>query len=274
MALRPPTNTELEALAAQASAAPSGTWRKQEGGGLEWLRLTVRGISGHSAGRYRSVHAGGQGTAVSAFDKGVKLVNAVAELERMWAVRKVSPFLPAGITTINVGAMTAGTGGGTNGIPNVMTSVSSLPDYCAIDLSLKFLPTESTAEVRAEFETYIHHVCQQDDWLRHNPPTIEWGLHGVSFPPAMTPSGHPGIQILAQAVRAIGLEPQVSGFAGVSDIAWFAEAGIPVVICGPGRGFNVHGVDERMMIDSYVEGVKALTVFTIAWCGTDWTVQS
>ncbi|HEU0163925.1 MAG TPA: M20/M25/M40 family metallo-hydrolase, partial [Thermomicrobiales bacterium] len=29
-------------------------------GGLEWLRVTVTGISGHSAWRYKSVHAGGQ----------------------------------------------------------------------------------------------------------------------------------------------------------------------------------------------------------------------
>ncbi len=243
-------------------------------GGLEWLRITVRGVSGHSAGRYRSVHAGGQGRAVSAFDKAVKIVNAVADLERMWAVRKVSPYLPAGITTINVGAMMAGTGGGKNGIPNVMTSVSSLPDYCAIDLSLKFLPTETSAQVRAEFETYIHHVCQLDDWLREHPPTIEWGLHGVSFPPAMTPADHPGIMLLSESAQAIGLKPSVGGFAAVSDIAWFAEAGIPVVICGPAMGANAHGVDERISIDSFIEGVIAMTLFTIQWCGSDWKAAS
>src|SRR5262245_20412969 len=37
-------------------------------GGLEWLRVVVRGRSGHSANRYRTVHAGGQGTAVNAIE--------------------------------------------------------------------------------------------------------------------------------------------------------------------------------------------------------------
>ena len=38
-------------------------------GGLEWVRVVVRGRTGHSAVRYRSVHAGGRGEAVSAIEK-------------------------------------------------------------------------------------------------------------------------------------------------------------------------------------------------------------
>lgn len=238
-------------------------------GGLEWLRVTVTGVSGHSAFRYRSVHAGGRGTAVSALDKGVKILNAVAELERMWAVRKVHPLLPAGITTINTGAIAAGSGGGANGLPNVMTSVSSLPDYCAIDLSLKYLPSERTEDVRREFETYLHHVCQADEWLREHPPTVEWGLHGVSFPPADTPADHPAIVTLAATLRGLGVEPALRGFEAVSDIAWYGEAGIPSALCGPGEGGGAHGLDEHVTIDSLVTATKAIALFMMAWCGVE-----
>jgi hypothetical protein len=44
MAQRPPTHSELEDLAAHASAAPTGTWRKQDGGGLD--HFTLRAGSG------------------------------------------------------------------------------------------------------------------------------------------------------------------------------------------------------------------------------------
>ena len=44
MAQRPPTHSELEDLAARAAAAPSGTWRKQEGGALD--HFTLRGAAG------------------------------------------------------------------------------------------------------------------------------------------------------------------------------------------------------------------------------------
>ncbi len=238
-------------------------------GGLEWLRMTVTGISGHSAFRFKSVHAGGQGTAVSALDKGVKLINAVAELERMWANRKVHSLLPAGITTINVGAIAAGSGGGSNGMPNVMTSVSSLPDYCAIDLSLKYLPSENAADVRVEFETFIHHVCQTDDWLRDHPPTIEWGLHGVSFPPANTPADHPALEILRGSLHEVGATPMTLGFEAVSDIAWFGEVGIPSALCGPGEGGGAHGLDEHVSISSLMQSTKAFALFMMAWCGHD-----
>ncbi|MGC4190216.1 MAG: ArgE/DapE family deacylase [Thermomicrobiales bacterium] len=236
-------------------------------GGLEWLRVTVTGISGHSAARYLSVHAGGQGHAVSAFDKGVKIVNAVAELERMWGNRKAHPMMPKGITTINVGAMTAGSGGGENGMPTIMTSVSALPDYCAIDLSLKYLPDERTEDVKAEFETYLHHICQADWWLKDHPPTIEWGLHGVSFPPCHVPGDHPGVALLSETVRQMGHAPELRSATGVGDIAWYAEAGIPAVFFGPAEVFNAHGSDEHIEIASLVEGVKAIARFTLAWCG-------
>jgi acetylornithine deacetylase len=236
-------------------------------GGLEWLRVTVTGVSGHSAERYRSVHAGGQGRAVNALEKGVKILTAVQELERAWANRKVHPLLPPGITTINPGVMAAGSGGGANGVPNVMTAVSTMPDYCSLELSLKYLPDERMEDVRAEFETYIHRVAQTDDWLREHPPTIEWGLRGVAFPPANTPTDHPGVQAIAAGLAELGRPVHTDGFVAVSDLAWFAEAGIPAVIFGPGLGLGAHTSDERIEIDALVEGTKALALSMMAWCG-------
>ena len=39
MAQRPPTHSELQDLEARAEAAPSGSWRRQEGGGLDHFAL-------------------------------------------------------------------------------------------------------------------------------------------------------------------------------------------------------------------------------------------
>jgi acetylornithine deacetylase len=228
--------------------------------------MTIVFNSGHSSGRYASVHAGGRGTAVNAIEKGMKILAAVGELERAWAVRKYHPLLPAGITTINPGIIAGGSGGGRDGMPNVMTSVSTMADYCSLELSLKYLPTEKTDDVRREFEEYIHRVAQTDEWLREHPPTIEWGLRGVSFPPAQTSADHPAIQTLLGAVAAGGRTPNVTGFTAVSDIAWFGEAGIPSAICGPGGG-NFHGVDEYLGIQDLVDGTKMMALMILAWCG-------
>jgi acetylornithine deacetylase len=249
-----------------AEPTPEKTIQPVEGG-LEWLRVTIVGKSGHSAIRYRSVHAGGRGEAVNALEKGMKVLSAVNDLERAWAVRKVHPLLPFGITTINPGNMAAGSGGGKDGLPNVMTAVSTLPDYCSLELSLKYLPSERTADVRAEFEEFIHRVAQTDEWLREHPPTIEWGLRGVAFPPADTSPDHPAVQALASCVEAVSGSVKMDGCVGVTDMAWFGEAGIPAAIYGPGSFSGVHGVDEFIEVDPLVEGTKVFALMILSWCG-------
>jgi acetylornithine deacetylase/succinyl-diaminopimelate desuccinylase family protein len=236
-------------------------------GGLEWLRVTVLGQSGHSAWRYRSVHAGGEGVAVNALEKGAKILAAVQDLERQWAVRKVHPLMPAGITTINPGVMAAGSGGGQDGMPNVMTAVSTFPDYCSLELSLKYLPSERREDVRAEFEEFIARVARTDDWLREHPPAIEWGIRGVSFPPVNTPTDHPGVMALEEAVRSRLGAVEMRGFVAVSDIAWFAEAGVPAVLFGPGSGLGAHGSDERLELDQLVDAAAILALAIVGWCG-------
>jgi acetylornithine deacetylase len=238
-------------------------------GGLEWLRVVVRGRSGHSAYRYRSVHAGGQGVAVNAIEKTAKILAAVQDLERHWAVHKRHPLLPAGITTINPGVMIGGTGGGQNGVPNVLTAVSTFPDYCALELSLKYLPGEETASVRAEFEDHIARVAAADPWLREHPPEIEWGIRGVSFPPVETPADHPFLAVLGDAATlATGSPAVLEGMVAVTDLAWLGGAGIPGAIFGPGSlAGNAHGDDENIAVADLTRGTFALALAIAGWCG-------
>jgi acetylornithine deacetylase/succinyl-diaminopimelate desuccinylase family protein len=236
-------------------------------GGLEWVRVVVRGRTGHSAIRYRSVHAGGRGEAVSAIEKAVKLLAAVAELERHWAVHKVHPLMPRGITTINPGVIAGGSGGGTDGMPNGMVAYSNFSDYCALGLSLKYLPDERADDVKAEFEQYIARVAAADPWLREHPPEIEWGVAGVSFPPSEVPSDHPLVTALGGAFRAVAGEPRLAGFEAVSDLAWLAEAGIPAVLYGPGDFAQAHSSAEYVGVDELVEVTTVVALALCEWCG-------
>jgi acetylornithine deacetylase len=236
-------------------------------GGLEWLRVVVRGRSGHSALRYRSVHAGGHGTAVNAIEKTAKILAAVLELERYWAIHKEHPLLPRGITTINPGVIMGGTGGGKDGQPAVVTSVSTFPDYCSLELSLKYLPTETRQDVVAEFEDYIARVANADPWLREHPPEIEWGIRGVSFPPASTEQDHPFIQSLATSLEGAGEPVRQAGFVAVSDLAWIAAAGMPCALLGPGDAQYAHSANEHIAVRDLVRGTKVLALALLNWCG-------
>jgi hypothetical protein len=81
MANRPPTNAELDDLAARAEAAPGGTWRKQEGGGLE--HFTLRGPAG--TGELHLFAPEDQGAAVGRLLEAARadLPRLVAEVRRL-----------------------------------------------------------------------------------------------------------------------------------------------------------------------------------------------
>ena len=236
-------------------------------GGLEWLRVVVRGQTGHSAARYRSIHAGGRGSAVSAIEKALKLLAAIGELERHWGNTKVHPLMPRGITTINPGVIAGGSGGGHDGIPNGMLAYSNFSDYCALGLSLKYLPHERGADVRAEFEQFVDRFAQTDPWLREHPPEIEWGIAGVSFPPSEVASDHPLVETCAEAFRALVGEPRLGGFEAVSDLAWLAEAGIPAVLYGPGDFAQAHSSAEHVDVGELVDVCAVVALAAASWCG-------
>jgi acetylornithine deacetylase/succinyl-diaminopimelate desuccinylase family protein len=237
-------------------------------GGLEWVRVTIRGRGGHSALRYRSVHAGGRGEAVSAIEKAAKLLAAVQELERHWGNRKVHPLMPKGITTINPGVIAGGSGGGEDGLPRTMQAYSNMADYCALGLSMKYLPDEDGATVRREFEEHVERVCAADPWLREHPPQIEWGIAGVSFPPAETPLDHPFAQTIGGAFEALHGAPRWTGFEAVTDLAWLAAAGIPGVIYGPGDARHAHGSNEHVRVDDILAATEVIALTIAEWCGT------
>jgi acetylornithine deacetylase len=225
-------------------------------GGLEWLTVTVTGQAGHSALRYRSVHAGGRGTAVNAIEKTAKLLSAVQELERQWANRKVHPLLPAGITTINPGSINGGT-----------QALSTMVDRCVLGLSLKYLPDERADDVKREFEDFVAAVARTDEWLRDHPPEIEWGVSGVSFPPSELPLDHPFAQAAATAYRDVAGEPRWAGFEAVSDLAWLAEAGVPGLLYGPGDAAQAHTTAEYLDIDDLLTATKVVELAVVEWCG-------
>ena len=238
-------------------------------GGLEWLQVIVTGRTGHSAVRYRSVHAGGRGTAVSAVEKAAKLLAAVQELERHWGNTKVHPFLPRGITTINPGIIAGGLGRGADGMPALMTAYSNFADHCVLGLSLKYLPGERAEDVKAEFADYVERVANADPWLREHPPELVWGVGGVSFPPSEVAADHPLVTTLADAFRATAGEPRLTGFEAVSDLAWLGEAGVPAVLYGPGDFAQAHSSDEYVEIDELVEVTRVVACAIADWCGAE-----
>jgi acetylornithine deacetylase len=240
-------------------------------GGLEWARVTIRGRAAHSALRYNEIYPQRHSPdrlkpAVNAIELAMRFIEALRYYELDRARASAHPLLPPGMNTIHVGVLRAGAGLGEDGLPIVMTNPAITPDTAVLDLDMKFLPTENSASYRAEFETFVHHFCQTDAWLRENPIKIAWELGGLYFPPMNTSVDHPLVKSLVRRKSEIGRAPEVKGFIAVCDAAHYAGAGVDGVIFGPsGDGF--HGENEYVDVASLTETAKVIAAAVIDWCG-------
>ena len=240
-------------------------------GGLSWLRVTIRGRAAHAGWRFAQIYPqqdpdAANSDGVNAIEKGVKFVQAVREFEREWAHDRHHPLMPPGITTINPGVMIGGVGLGEDGLPQITSNPAMIPDVCVVDFDFKYLPTETFDEVRQEFEAFVAAFARTDPWLRDHPPTLQWHLSNIDFPPFSTPPDHALIQTVRDTHQQLGIETVLTGKRAVTDAAFYAGAGMTPIVLGP-AGEGLHGDNEYVELDSVIETAKVFAGVILRWCG-------
>jgi acetylornithine deacetylase/succinyl-diaminopimelate desuccinylase family protein len=259
----------LPAVDAVLVAEPTDLTVMPVEGGLIHFRIEIEGRESHAGNRYMSVHAGGLGdrAGVNAIEKMLRVVIALQDLERQWGNLRHHPMLPPGFNTIMPGIITGGPGGGVEGKLNLVSNPGTSPNYCSVEYNLWFLPGESFPAIRDEVESFVWAACQTDPWLREHPPRFTWKLRDIYFPPAETSPEHPVIQSLVAALEKSGRESRIEAFTAASELAWYAEVGIPGAIFGPGRIAQAHSPDEFVDLDQLHVACSAMTLGAVAWCG-------
>ncbi len=234
--------------------------------GLEHVRIEVWGRQAHASERYREIHAGGKGEGKNAIEKILKLVNAIQELERIWANTKSHPLLPAGSNSILPGIIVGGPGGGENGMLNAFINPGTTPDYCSVEYNLWFYPGEDIDTVKLEFEDYVMTASKLDPWLREHPPKITWAVRGIEFPAFDTDPNDPFVRCLMKNIGRVG-ESCLQAVGYASDISWYGEKGIKGALFGPGSICQAHAQDEYVRRDDLVTAAKAIALLICDWCG-------
>lgn len=240
-------------------------------GGLSWVRVTIRGRSAHAGWRFAQIYPQADADAenadgVNAIEKGVRFVQALREFERDWALSRHHPLMPPGITTINPGVIVGGVGLGDDGLPLIISNPAMIPDVCVIDFDFKYLPTETLDDVQEQFEAFVSAFAQTDPWLRDHPPTVQWHLANIDFPPFSTPPDHPLIDAVRGAHQPLGIKTVLTGKRAVTDAAFYAGAGMTPIILGP-VGEGLHGDNEYVDLDSLIETAKVFAGVILRWCG-------
>lgn len=217
----------------------------------------------HDGMRSRVIHAGGGVRGANAIEKMAKLITALQELERDWAVLKRYPGFAPGANTINPAVIEGG------------RHPAFMADRCALWVTVHFYPDERWETVTAEIEDHLLRAAAADRWLRDHPPAFRWGGRsmiedrGEIFPASAFDREHPGVRALAAAHEAVhGVAPGHAMWPSVSDAGWLASAGMQTVIYGPGQLEQAHIIDEWVKIDALVRAAQVYAELIVRWCNS------
>ena len=240
-------------------------------GGLEWLRITIRGRQGHSAYRFTGMYPqpwqeNPKAPPISAADLASRFLAALRDYEAANSRVKSHPMMPPGINHFGVGVVRIGAGLGEDGLPIIMSNPGIVPDVAVIDIDHKFMPHETSADIRADFEAFVAHFCATDPWLRENPIEVKWDLYDLHFPPMNTSADHELVKIVTARRASLGRPTALRGSIGVTDGAHYAVAGVQPIRYGP-FGANQHAPDEWADVESIRTTTKIFAASILDWCG-------
>jgi acetylornithine deacetylase len=218
--------------------------------GRLWFTVTVKGLAVGIARHWEGV---------SAIDKGIKIVQAIKDLEQIrWATLRHHLYpdhraaLPCVVCMFDAG-----------------TFPSAVPDAAVLRGSLGVMPQEAVPDVERQVREQVQRAAVSDAWLREHPPVLEFKEVGADG--AEIPADHPIIETLAAGYRAVcHEEPVLSGRTGGADTRYLIKYGkTPTVIFGPGRTSEMHAVDEFVLIANLVRATQILALAIADWCGID-----
>ena len=193
-----------------------------------WMRIIVRGRAAHG----------------SQPERGVNAIMHMAEV-----VLRLEETLPditheiVGAPSINVGTIHGG------------EKVNIVPASCIAEIDRRSIPGETRESVVASVQAAI-------DLAKERYPDIDATIDLPAFgEPFEVRDGSPLLeQVVGSISDARGAPAEIVGFRGSSDARFFAEAGMDVVVCGPGDITVAHTAREYIALDELELGAVAYAV--------------
>ena len=260
-AAEPGTKAAAERYPADFAIVGEGTRSRQivPSVGTLTAKITIKSpYTLHLHARRQALFAGGGIEGANAIEKmALRIIPALNDLEREWAVFKKHWAIPPAQTLINPFLIQ---GGGSAGY---------LPDECTMYVIVVYLPTERPEDVQKEVEEQIHRAAMLDGWLRLYPPQVEWNPAEQPwvFPASDLDAEHPGVNDLSQVIEEVtGEKAEKGGRGGITDAGWFPLNGTPSVVYGPGNVHWAHRMDERVSLEDVTLFAKVISIFLIRWC--------
>ncbi len=198
--------------------------------GVLALRLVFEGRAAHGSTPWQGDNAV------------LKALHGFRRIEQMGWAQEASELFPR--ASVNLGRIMGG------------DALNKVPDRCAIDLDIRYLPGQEPGKIQQEIASLADVEVRK---VFHRAPIL-------------VEATNPYVQLLARAIEEGTAAEKISvGRDGTSDAISFLEAGVPAVEFGP-VGAGHHGPEEWVSISSLERYRRALVNFVeLAAGGTETT---
>lgn len=215
--------------------------------GVLWFRVQVRG---------RPVHVLEAPAGTNAIEKSFPIIQALRGLE---AEMNAEPA-PAAYRDVphplnlNIGIFEAG------------DWPSTVPAAADIHGRLGYFPGTTFAEVAERIETTVATAAREDDWLREYPPEVIF--YGFRSDGHVLPPDTPALKVLSRCHERISGRPaQPYTATCTTDLRAFHHFGNSQHTCFGPVADDIHGVDERVNLESVMHTARTYALFLADWCG-------
>ncbi|WP_411819548.1 acetylornithine deacetylase [Hyphococcus formosus] len=198
--------------------------------GIASFRVKVTGYTTHSSQTDRGV---------SAVEAAAKLINKVAEMRAVRAARadENSPFDPP-YSTMTVNVVHGG------------TQLNIMAGEAYFEWDMRVVPGDSREDIIEEFTEYARGVEAE---MRTKASGCRVEIEQMTNAPSLAPQADNMAADIAKAITGHN-STDVVGYA--AEAGQFQEAGLSVVICGPGSIDQAHQANEFITLEQVREGTK------------------
>ena len=145
---------------------------------------------------------------------------------------------------------------------------STVPCHCTIDIRVGFYPGMELADVRRAVESSIQHTMQSHSACRRVGYDIRY--RGFQAEGCVMDRADPMMTLLAELhCKVTGTECTDLASTATTDARFFQVYGRTPATCYGPLAENIHGIDERVSIQSMMEVGEVLALFMANWCGLE-----
>ncbi len=137
-------------------------------------------------------------------------------------------------------------------------------DYCRVTVDRRLVPGEDPADAVAEINTIAQGAVAGMSGISVEVTALREGRAAI-----VSDASSPLVQGMLTANRYLGLSDELTGFSMATDGRFFAEAGYPTIIYGPGDPSLAHVPDEWVGVDEVLAATRAYALAAISLFGVE-----